>query len=177
MASTGAVDIFMVYQFLKRLATPFEKWPAYKAGVIDKQGNIIMKKRDRSTLEQKKSFKIFDLMILKLKRLLGKVPGGKTKLASYAAALWLIKEDWESKTEEQLLSEDIEDEFLRYMKDARNRKFQMFMHRISNEEAPANSAGGGNIAGMGVNGPSDIKVSRRVKRGVRRRKNCPQTSI
>ena len=175
--ATGVVDIFMVYQFLKRLATPFEKWPAYKAGVIDKQGNIIMKKRDRSTLEQKKSFKIFDLMILKLKRLLGKVPGGKTKLASYAAALWLIKEDWESKTEEQLLSEDIEDEFLRYMKDARNRKFQMFMHRISNEEAPANSAGGGNIAGMGVNGPSDIKVSRRVKRGVRRRKNCPQTSI
>ena len=175
--ATGVVDIFMVYQFLKRLATPFEKWDAYKAGVIDKQGNIIMKKRDRSTLEQKKSFKIFDLMILKLKRLLGKVPGGKTKLASYAAALWLIKEDWESKTEEQLLSEDIEDEFLRYMKDARNRKFQMFMHRISNEEAPANSAGGGNIAGMGVNGPSDIKVSRRVKRGVRRRKNCPQTSI
>ena len=168
--ATGVIDIFMVYQFLKRLATPFEKWDAYKAGVIDKQGNIIMKKRDRSTLEQKKSFKIFDLMILKLKKLLGKVPGGKTKLASYAAALWLIKEDWESKTEEQLLSEDIEDEFMRYMKDARNRKFQMFMHRISNEEAPANSAGGGQIAGMGVNGPSDIKVSRRVRRSMKRRK-------
>ena len=175
--ATGVIDIFMVYQFLKRLATPFEKWPAYKAGVIDGQGNIIIKKRDRSTLEQKKSFKIFDLMILKLKKLLGKVPLGKTKLASYAAALWLVKEDWENKTEEQLLSEDIEDEFMRYMRDARNRKFQMFMHRISNEEAPANAAGGGNVAGMGVNGPSDVKVSRRVKRGVRRRRELFDTSV
>tara|TARA_R110000765_G_scaffold425998_1_gene540319 strand:+ start:2976 stop:3506 length:531 start_codon:yes stop_codon:yes gene_type:complete len=175
--ATGVVDIFMVYQFLKRLATPFEKWDAYKAGVIDKQGNIIMNKRDRSTLEQKKSFKIFDLMILKLKRLLGKVPLGKTKLASYAAALWLIKEDWENKTEEQLLSEDIEGDFMRYMEDARNRKFQMFMHRISNEEAPASSAGGGQIAGMGVNGPSDVKVSRRVRGGVKRRKRLFTTSV
>ena len=168
--ATGVVDLFMVYQFLKRLATPFEKWDAYKAGVIDKQGNILLKKHERGSLEQKNAFKIFDLMILKLKRLLGKIPGGKTRIASYAAALWLIKEDWESKTEEQLLSEDIEDEFMRYMKDARNRKFQMFMHRISNEEAPANSAGGGQIAGMGVNGPSDIKVSRRVRRSMKRRK-------
>jgi hypothetical protein len=63
------------------------------------------------------------------------------------------------------------------MSDARNRKFQMFMHRISNEEAPANAAGGGNIAGMGVNGPSDVKVSRRVKRGVRRRKELFATSV
>ena len=168
--ATGVVDLFMVYQFLKRLATPFEKWDAYKAGIIDKQGNILLKKHERGSLEQKNAFKIFDLMILKLKRLLGKIPGGKTRIASYAAALWLIKEDWESKTEEQLLSEDIEDEFMRYMKDARNRKFQMFMHRISNEEAPANSAGGGQIAGMGVNGPSDIKVSRRVRRSMKRRK-------
>ena len=85
-------------------------------GIIDKQGNILLKKHERGSLEQKSAFKIFDLMILKLKRLLGKIPGGKTRIASYAAALWLIKEDWESKTEEQLLSEDIEDEFMRYMK-------------------------------------------------------------
>ena len=69
--ATGVVDIFMVYQFLKRLATPFEKWDAYKEGIIDKQGNILMKKRERQTLDQKAAFKIFDLMILRLKRLLG----------------------------------------------------------------------------------------------------------
>lgn len=168
--ATSVMDLYKVYQFLKRLATPFEKWDAYKEGIIDKQGNILMKKRERQTLDQKAAFKIFDLMILRLKRLLGKIPGGKTRLASYAAALWLIKEEWANKSEEQILNEDIDDEFMQYFMDARNRKFHMFMHRVSNEEAPANAAGGGNIAGMGVNGPSDIKVSRRVRRDIRRRK-------
>jgi hypothetical protein len=172
LMATGVVDVFMVYQFLKRLATPFEKWDAFKEGVIDKEGNIILKKNKRNQ-NQKKSLKIFDVMILRLKRLLGKIPGGKTRLASYAAALWLIKEDWQSRSEEQLLSEGITDldvDFLDYMREARNKKFQEFIAQISNEEAPANAAGGGNVAGLGVNGPSDVKVSRNVKHTLRRRK-------
>ena len=170
--ATGVVDVFMVYQFLKRLATPFEKWDAFKEGVIDKEGNIILKKNNRNQ-KQKQSLKIFDVMILRLKRLLGKIPGGKTRLASYAAALWLIKEDWQDRSEEQLLSEGITDldvDFLEYMREARNKKFQEFITQISNEEAPANAAGGGNVAGLGVNGPSDVKVSRNVKHTLRRRK-------
>lgn len=170
--ATGVVDVFMVYQFLKRLATPFEKWDAFKEGVIDKEGNIILKKNKRNQ-NQKKSLKIFDVMILRLKRLLGKIPGGKTRLASYAAALWLIKEDWQSRSEEQLLSEGITDldvDFLDYMREARNKKFQEFIAQISNEEAPANAAGGGNVAGLGVNGPSDVKVSRNVRTTIRKRK-------
>ena len=100
--ATGVVDIFMVYQFLKRLATPFDKWDAFKQDVIDKQGNIILQKNKRSA-KQKDSLKIFDVMILRLKRLLGKIPGGKTRIASYAAALWLVKEDWQNWSDEKLL--------------------------------------------------------------------------
>lgn len=171
--ATGVVDVFMVYQFLKRLATPFKKWPAYKEGVIDDKGNILIKKNDRHTVAQRNSLKIFDVMILRLKRLLGKIPGGKTRIASYAAALWLIKEDWQNRSEEELLSEGITQldvDFLEYMREARNKKFQDFIYAISNEEAPANAAGSGAIAGMGVNGPSDVKVSRNVKTKVRKRK-------
>ena len=101
MASTGVVDIFLVYQFLRRLATPFEKWEAFKTRVIDKEGKIIVGKRDRD-FRQKQSLKVFDVMILKLKRLIGKVPMGKSRIASYAAALWLIREYDESKSEEQM---------------------------------------------------------------------------
>ena len=100
------VDLFLVYQFIRRLATPFEKWPAYEAGVIDGNGNILIKKKDRLLVSQRKSFGIFDLMILKLKKLLGKVPGGKTRLASYAAAIWLIKE-WKHFSEDSLLNESV----------------------------------------------------------------------
>ena len=45
MARTGVIDIYLVYQFLRRLATPFEKWDAYKTGVIDKEGKILVDKR------------------------------------------------------------------------------------------------------------------------------------
>ena len=100
-AKSGVVDLFLVYQFLRRLATPFKKWPAYQAGVIDDKGEVIVKPKDRDQ-KQNQSFKIFDLMILKLKRLLGKIPGGKTRIASYAAALYLIKESKLNKTEEQI---------------------------------------------------------------------------
>jgi len=167
----GVVDIFMVYQFLKRLATPFDKWDAFKEGVISAKGDILIKKNKR-TQKQKKSFQIFDVMILKLKRLLGKIPGGKTRIASYAASLWLIKEDWQNMPEEYLLTEgtELDVDFLSYMREARNKKFQEFIAQISNEEAPANAAGGGNVAGLGVNGPSDLKVSRNVRKTVYRRK-------
>lgn len=105
------VDLFLVYQFLRRLATPFEKWPAYESGVIDKDGNILKNKSERNTKSEKDSFGKFDLMILKLKKLLAKVPGGSSRLASYAAALWLIKE-WKHFSDESLLNESISEQQL-----------------------------------------------------------------
>ena len=133
MASTGVVDIYLVYQFLRRLATPFTKWEAFKAGVIDKDCKVLIPKNKRSQ-EQQRSFKTFDVMILKLKRLLGKVPGGKSRIASYAAALWLIREYDESKSEEQILSEDVE--YLKYIQHIRNERFSRFRKMI--EDAPVN---------------------------------------
>ena len=99
------VDLFLVYQFLRRLATPFEKWDAYKEGVIDKDGKVIVDKRNRSQA-QKKAWGTFDVMIANLKKLLAKVPGGNTRLASYAAALYLIRE-WNHFSEDSLLTEDV----------------------------------------------------------------------
>ena len=141
MASTGVVDIYLVYQFLRRLATPFTKWEAFKAGVIDKEGKVLIPKNKR-TQEQQRSFKVFDVMILKLKRLLGKIPGGKSRIASYAAALWLIREYDESKSEEQILSEDVD--YLKYIQYVRNERFSRFRKMI--EDAPANEMSGGGVA-------------------------------
>jgi hypothetical protein len=141
MASTGVVDIYLVYQFLRRLATPFTKWEAFKTGVIDKEGKVLISKNKR-TPEQQRSFKVFDVMILKLKRLLGKIPGGKSRIASYAAALWLIREYDESKSEEQILSEDVD--YLKYIQYVRNERFSRFRKMI--EDAPANAMSGGGVA-------------------------------
>jgi len=104
------VDLFLVYQFIRRLATPFNKWEAFETGVIDDKGNILVKKKDR-TSEQKKSFKVFDVMVRNMKRLLAKLPGGSTRFASYAAALFLIKEH-KAFTPESLITEDMDEDDL-----------------------------------------------------------------
>lgn len=103
------VDLFLVYQFIRRLATPFEKWEAYKLGIIDKDGKVLIKRKNFSTRAQKKAWGIYDIMIANLKKLLAKVPGGSSKLASYAAALFLIKE-YKHFTDESILTEDMTDD-------------------------------------------------------------------
>ena len=103
------VDLFLVYQFVRRLATPFNKWEAYEQGIIDDKGNILIKKKDRDA-KQRKAFGVFDIMVANMKKLLAKVPGGSSRLASYAAALYLIREhkaftddsELETLTEEQI---------------------------------------------------------------------------
>ncbi len=106
------VDLFMVYQFIRRLATPFEKWPAYKEGIIDKNGKVLIKSKDLNTKKQRAAWRIFDRMIANLKKLLAKVPGGSSKLASYAAALFLIREYKAFTDEDMFLNEDMTDDQL-----------------------------------------------------------------
>lgn len=103
------VDLYVVYKFLRKLTTPFNKWRAYKTGVIDENGNIIKKKKDRLTLDEKDSFTILDNMVLKIKKLVAKVPSGKSQFATYASALYLLKEGVDDNINEELLNELIEE--------------------------------------------------------------------
>ena len=91
MAGKGIIDTLFVFRLLRKLTMKYEKWDAFKSGVIDKNGNIIVKKKERDK-KQKDSFNMLDRLAWNLKRLIGKVPGGKSQVASYVAALALIKE-------------------------------------------------------------------------------------
>jgi hypothetical protein len=84
------VDLFMVYQFMKRLIKPFDTWDAYKLGIIDGKGNILKHQKDLAREEERAAFGKFDLLVLNLKKALEKVPGGR--LATKAALLYLLKE-------------------------------------------------------------------------------------
>lgn len=100
------VDLFLVYQFLKRLTTPFEKWKAYKLGIIDENGNVLISRKDFRTEAQRDAFGVFDQMVLNMKKLIEKVPGGKSRIATYAAALYLIREGHETGEVDQTLFEE-----------------------------------------------------------------------
>ena len=84
------LDTVIVYQLLRKLVTPFIQLPAYQMGIIDENGDFL-KKIDNLTPEEKATVTPLDILVINLKRILGKFPGGKSRLASFAAALYLIR--------------------------------------------------------------------------------------
>jgi|TARA_R110000744_G_scaffold373743_3_gene486103 hypothetical protein len=87
-------DLFYAFRFLKLLVTSWENMEAYRLGIIDNNGKILKKKADRKTPQEKSAYTIFHRLVFNIKRLLNKVPGSLgTKLATYASALFLVKEE------------------------------------------------------------------------------------
>ncbi len=88
----GAVELFITYKFLRLLVTPWKKTEAYDEGVINDKGKLLVKVNNQ-TSAQKKTYTTFHRLVFNIKRLMEKIPFGKTRIASYAAALYLLKEE------------------------------------------------------------------------------------
>jgi hypothetical protein len=86
---TRSADLIYTLRFLHILTTPWEEMPAFKKGLIDKNGKNVRKPKDD---DEKSVYTYFHRLVFNVKRLLGMVPLGKTRIASYAAALYLLKE-------------------------------------------------------------------------------------
>lgn len=93
----STIDNLAAFRILYMLVTPFDQTDAFKLGVIDKDGNVLVKIRDQ-TPDQRDAYDMLDRLVFSLKRLLGKLPGGKSQIASLAAAYYLVKEAYENKT-------------------------------------------------------------------------------
>ena len=90
-------NIYFVYQFIKKLVTPFEKTKAFQLGIIDKKGKVLRKARSLKTGEEKTAYTLLHRFVFNLKRMIHLVPGGKSKIGTYAAALvMLLREDREN---------------------------------------------------------------------------------
>ncbi len=88
----SAVDIFITYKFIRLLTTKWEDTDAFTAGVINAKGKLLIKS-GQQTSAQKKTYTVFHKLVFNIKRILEKVPFGKSKIASYAAALFLLREE------------------------------------------------------------------------------------
>ena len=89
-----AVDLFVVYRFLKLLVTPWKKQEAYKLGIIDKDGKALKKSRDLGLESERSAFTLLHRLVFNLKRIMMKIPGVRTQLGTYATALFLLKEHY-----------------------------------------------------------------------------------
>jgi hypothetical protein len=72
------------------LVTPFEKQPAYALGIIDKNGKVLKKAKTLKTGKEREAYTLLHRFVFNLKRLINIIPGGKSKLGTYAAALGLL---------------------------------------------------------------------------------------
>ena len=115
-----AIDLFVTYRFLKLLTTPFEKTDAFKFGIIDEKGNRIKKPKsslpavDLNTTEMKNSYTILHKLVFNIKKIFGKVPGLRTKVGTYAAALFLLKDTFKESVDDPDM---FEKEFMKYLKE------------------------------------------------------------
>ena len=115
-----AIDLFVTYRFLKILTTPFEKMDAYKFGIIDEKGNRIKKPNstkpavELATSELKNSYTILHKLVFNIKKIFGKVPGLRTKVGTYAAALFLLKDTFKESVDDPDM---FEKEFMKYLKE------------------------------------------------------------
>jgi hypothetical protein len=118
------VDAYLTYQFVRRFVSPFKNWRAYALGIIDEEGNVLKKRSELTTAEERAAFGTFDLLVLNVK----KWTGSKTNVLMPAMiTAVLMKENHTYQEVDEVVGRLLED-----------------------EGAPTNNVGDGAVAGLGV---------------------------
>ena len=106
-------DALFALRFLRLLTTPWEKTNAYRKGIIDAKGNVILSGNNVPSSDRK-YYTIFHRLVFNIKKLIDKIPViGKSIITKYAAALFLLKE--QTGIDDKSLCEllEIEDDFFK----------------------------------------------------------------
>ena len=114
-----AIDLFVTYRFIRLLTTPFEKTEAFKLGIIDKDGNRSLvkgtsKPTDLNTSGEQNAYTVLHKLVFNIKKIFAKVPGLRTKVGTYAAALFLLKDTFKEHVEDPAV---FEKELMKYLKE------------------------------------------------------------
>ena len=107
-----AIDLFVTYRFIRLLTTTFTDSDAYKMGIIDEKGRRTDMKL--VTKKEKNAYTVLHKLVFNIKKMFEKVPGLRSKLGTYAAALFLLKDTFKEHIEDPHM---FEKEFLKYLKE------------------------------------------------------------
>ena len=141
------IDTVIVFRVLKLLTTPWKEQAAFEQGLIDEKGKRTNKKPKSS--KEKDAYTLLHRLIFNLKRIMEMIPFGKTRIASYAAALFLIKEHAEitgTKLDKELfkylketgkLEDDLLEEFVPITKLQNERTYTLIRPMMINEDLDA----------------------------------------
>ena len=115
-----AIDLFVTYRFIKLLTTPFNRTEAFKLGIIDKDGNRILQPNstqpavELATAQLQNAYTVLHKLVFNIKKIFAKVPGLRTKVGTYAAALFLLKDTFKEHVEDPDM---FEKQFMKYLKE------------------------------------------------------------
>ena len=90
------IDNLIAYKVLKMLVTNFTDTGAFKLGIIDAKGKNLRKANTLNTSEEKDAYTFLNRLVFNMKKIINRLPSGESKTKSLVAALWLVKETYES---------------------------------------------------------------------------------
>ena len=165
------IDNLIAYRILYMLVTPFVDTKAYKLGIIDDKGKNLRKTSTLKTSEERDAYTYLNRLVFNMKKILGKLPGGDSRIKNLVAALFLVKEYYEAKDRTTSLMED------RYMRvlDKVNEgivlveeeiEMKQFLSKIEEEGeggAPINNTSGASVNEPKI-GKSNIKKYQKLTR-------------
>ncbi|CAB5221781.1 hypothetical protein UFOVP242_71 [uncultured Caudovirales phage] len=151
------VDSVIAYRILRMLTTPFEETDAYKLGIIDANGKELKKMSQLHTGDERNAYSILHRMVYRIKRIIEKVPVENKKLVTFAAALSLVKENYENNCEPidlelqylNKLDTDLTEEIKYVVENLNTKKVYTFKQFSEDAGVPiTNNAGSPGVAGF-----------------------------
>jgi hypothetical protein len=151
------VDSVIAYRILRMLTIPFEETDAFKLGIIDSKGKELKPMRSLNSVNERDAYTILHRMVYRIKRIIEKVPVDNKRIATFAAALSLIKENYENNCEPidlelqylNKLNTDLTEEIKYVVENLTTKKVYTFKQYSEDAAAPiANNAGSPGVAGF-----------------------------
>jgi hypothetical protein len=97
-----SIDVYYTYRFLRLLTTEWKDTDAFKLGIIDEKGKPLKKPSQLMKSEEKDAYTVFHRLVFNIRRIIESLPFGKTKIATFAAALYLLKEQTKMTDEDMM---------------------------------------------------------------------------
>ena len=164
---TAVVDNLIAARIIYLLVLPFNKWEAFKEGIIDENGERTDKDPGDSD-----DWSMLHRLVARLKKILGSFPGGKSTIASIAAAYLLVRECVEKNYEPSLL----EDHYKTALRMNESMTFETFnfvktiIDNINEDGAViGNVVGSGQIAGAAPGEEPPVRDPSKHKKKVMKR--------
>ena len=162
------IDNLIAFRILQKLVKPFDQSDAYRLGIIDAKGKNLIKSNSFTTSAQRDAYTYLDRLVFNVKKIINRLPGGESKMKNLVAALFLVKEYYESKDRTTSLMEDryikllekIDDGVVLVEEELTVKKFLQYMQ----EEGEGGGGGIANVTGAGVSTDKPVIRKKDIKK-------------